>query len=145
MSVAGSYQKFDVTIEDPGIAIITFNTPECASPLLERGGSPLQQLSAFHPACAQTAEWVHGWDEARPYRGAPPVPDEQRSQGHHHRAPPTPTPSCRAHSDTQPAGSAQTGSTANGRGAFCAGDDTMGKPGYTAESVGVATGPIHPG
>ena len=38
MSVAGSYQKFDVTIEDPGIAIITFNTPECASPLLERGG-----------------------------------------------------------------------------------------------------------
>ena len=59
--------------------------------------------------------------------------------------PPTPTPSCRAHSDTQPAGSAQTGSTANGRGAFCAGDDTMGKPGYTAESVGVATGPIHPG
>ena len=40
---------------------------------------------------------------------------------------------------------AQTGSTANGRGAFCAGDDTMGKPGYTAESVGVATGPIHPG
>ena len=34
MSVAGSYQKFDVTIEDPGIAIITFNTPECASPPL---------------------------------------------------------------------------------------------------------------
>ena len=31
MSVAGSYQKFDVTIEDPGIAIITFNTPECAT------------------------------------------------------------------------------------------------------------------
>ena len=44
MSVAGSYQKFDVTIEDPGIAIITFNTPECASPLLERGGR-----GALHP------------------------------------------------------------------------------------------------
>ena len=45
MSVAGSYQKFDVTIEDPGIAIITFNTPECAphppSLLHNRGVGPL--------------------------------------------------------------------------------------------------------
>ena len=44
MSVAGSYQKFDVTIEDPGIAIITFNTPECATLLGPRatllGGPP---------------------------------------------------------------------------------------------------------
>ena len=39
MSVAGSYQKFDVTIEDPGIAIITFNTPECAT-LGPRVGGP---------------------------------------------------------------------------------------------------------
>ena len=34
---------------------------------------------------------------------------------------------------------------ANGRGAFCAGDDTMGKPGYQAEYEGTATQPINPG
>ena len=26
--IVGAYQKFDATIEDPGIAIIRFNTPE---------------------------------------------------------------------------------------------------------------------
>jgi hypothetical protein len=27
-SVVGSYQKFDVTVDDDGICVITFNTPE---------------------------------------------------------------------------------------------------------------------
>lgn len=39
-----------------------------------------------------------------------------------------------------------TGSTdASGRGAFCAGDDTMGKPGYTAEYEGTVAPAINPG
>ena len=47
MSVVGSYQKFDVTIEDPGIAIITFNTPECATLLGPRVGEDLRASGAF--------------------------------------------------------------------------------------------------
>jgi len=31
------------------------------------------------------------------------------------------------------------------RGAFCAGDDTMGKPGYQAEYEGIATQALYPG
>ncbi len=35
--VAGQYRKFDVTVDDDGIAVITFNTPEsvhcCAPPM----------------------------------------------------------------------------------------------------------------